>query len=119
MTTILLTGASRGIGAAAREALEARGCRVIGIAGGQAKCDLLVRELGFDAAVDYKAGNLRADLKAAAPDGIDQRIQDFTMKIRTLLLALSSTLLLAACANPPMSGAGAAPARNDAASTRR
>ena len=43
----------------------------MGIAGGAAKCDYVVKELGFDACVDYKAGRLDAALKAAAPDGVD------------------------------------------------
>ena len=48
-----------------------RGCRVVGIAGGQDKCDFVVKELGFDACLDYKSGDLRAALKAAAPKGVD------------------------------------------------
>ena len=48
-----------------------KGARVVGIAGGKMKCDYLVRELGFDASVDYKGGQLDADLKAACPNGID------------------------------------------------
>ena len=47
------------------------GCRVIGTAGGQGKCDWLVKELGFDAAVDYKAGGMFRALRAACPGGID------------------------------------------------
>jgi NADPH-dependent curcumin reductase CurA len=48
-----------------------KGCRAVGIAGGAAKCRHVVEELGFDACVDYKAGNLAADLKAALPGGVD------------------------------------------------
>ena len=48
-----------------------KGCRVVGIAGGPEKCAWLTGALGFDAAVDYKAGNLFKALKAAAPQGID------------------------------------------------
>jgi NADPH-dependent curcumin reductase CurA len=48
-----------------------KGCRAVGIAGGKAKCDYVVKELGFDACVDYKAGRLGDDLRAAAPKGID------------------------------------------------
>jgi len=43
----------------------------VGIAGGKAKCDYVVKELGFDACVDYKGGNLYEELKVACPDGID------------------------------------------------
>jgi hypothetical protein len=48
-----------------------KGCRAVGIAGGPEKCRYVKEELGFDACVDYKAGNLAADLRAAAPSGID------------------------------------------------
>ena len=47
-----------------------KGCRTIGIAGGEDKCRRLVDELGFDAAIDYKTADLRAELKAHAPDGV-------------------------------------------------
>ena len=48
-----------------------KGCRAVGIAGGPEKCRHVVEALGFDACVDYKAGNLHQDLKQACPDGID------------------------------------------------
>jgi NADPH-dependent curcumin reductase CurA len=48
-----------------------KGCRTVGIAGGAAKCALLTEELGFDKAVDYKAGDTLRALRAANPDGID------------------------------------------------
>jgi NADPH-dependent curcumin reductase CurA len=48
-----------------------RGCRTVGIAGGEEKCRWLVDELGFDAAIDYKRGELRAQLRERAPAGID------------------------------------------------
>ena len=47
------------------------GCRAVGIAGGEAKCSYVTDELGLDACVDYKAGNLEEDLKNACPNGID------------------------------------------------
>ena len=50
---------------------KVRGCRAVGIAGGQAKCEYVVQELGFDACVDYKAGHLVEALATAAPQGID------------------------------------------------
>ena len=48
-----------------------KGCRAIGIAGGPEKCRWLVDELGFDAAIDYKAGDLRSQLREHAPDRVD------------------------------------------------
>ena len=59
------------MGSVAGQIARIKGCRTIGIAGGQEKCRWLVEELGFDAAIDYKAGDLRAQLKAHAPEGVD------------------------------------------------
>jgi hypothetical protein len=47
------------------------GARAVGIAGGADKCRYVTDTLGFDACVDYKAGNLLRDLQAATPDGVD------------------------------------------------
>jgi NADPH-dependent curcumin reductase len=69
--TVVVSAASGAVGSVVGQLAKAMGCRAVGIAGGQAKCDYVVRELGFDACIDYKAGNLNADLKAAAPSGID------------------------------------------------
>ena len=69
--TILVSAASGAVGSAVGQLARLQGCRAVGIAGGPEKCAYVVNELGFDACVDYKAGNLAADLAAAAPDGID------------------------------------------------
>jgi len=69
--TVLVSAASGAVGSAVGQLAKLAGCRAVGIAGGQAKCDYVVRELGFDACVDYKAGNLKADLAAATPHGVD------------------------------------------------
>jgi NADPH-dependent curcumin reductase CurA len=69
--TIAVSAAAGAVGSVVGQLVKLRGCRAIGIAGGPEKCAHLVRDLGFDAAVDYKAGNLRKDLKAAVPKGID------------------------------------------------
>lgn len=69
--TVVVSAAAGSVGSLVGQIAKLQGCHVIGIAGGQAKCDLLTRELGFDAAVDYKAGSLFKSLKAAAPKGID------------------------------------------------
>jgi NADPH-dependent curcumin reductase CurA len=47
------------------------GCRVVGIAGGAEKCAWLVEEAGYDAAIDYKAGSLRQQIREACPRGVD------------------------------------------------
>jgi NADPH-dependent curcumin reductase CurA len=69
--TVVISGAAGSVGSVAGQIARIKGCRAIGIAGGQEKCRWLVEELGFDAAIDYKAGDLRAQLKAHAPNGVD------------------------------------------------
>jgi NADPH-dependent curcumin reductase CurA len=69
--TIVVSAASGAVGSVVGQLARERGCRAVGIAGGPEKCAYVVNELGFDACIDYKAGNLQADLKAATPDGID------------------------------------------------
>ena len=69
--TVVVSAASGAVGSVVGQLAKLRGCRVVGIAGGPVKCAYLVDELGFDACVDYKAGNLKADLADATPDGID------------------------------------------------
>jgi NADPH-dependent curcumin reductase CurA len=69
--TIAVSAASGAVGSVVGQLAKQQGCRVIGIAGGKAKCQLVVDSFGFDACIDYKAGNLFGDIKAAAPDGVD------------------------------------------------
>ena len=69
--TVVVSAASGAGGSVVGQLAKMRGCRTVGIAGGAEKCAYVVNELGFDACIDYKAGNLEADLKAATPDGID------------------------------------------------
>lgn len=69
--TIVVSAASGAVGSVVGQLAKLRGCRAVGIAGGKEKCDYVVNELGFDACIDYKAGNLLADLAAATPEGID------------------------------------------------
>jgi NADPH-dependent curcumin reductase len=69
--TLVVSAASGAVGQVVGQIGKIAGCRVVGIAGGAAKCDF-VRALGFDAAVDYKASkDLAGDLKSACPDGVD------------------------------------------------
>ncbi len=69
--TIVVSAASGAVGSVVGQLAKQAGCRAVGIAGGEQKCRYVVEELGFDACVDYKAGNLYRDLKAATPDGVD------------------------------------------------
>lgn len=69
--TLVITGAAGATGSVVGQIGKIAGCRVIGVAGGPDKCRWLVEELGFDAAVDYKAGHVRQQIKDLAPNGID------------------------------------------------
>lgn len=69
--TVVVSAAAGSVGVFVGQIAKALGCRAVGIAGGAEKCQWLVKELGFDAAVDYKAKSFRKDLAAAAPNGID------------------------------------------------
>ena len=69
--TVVVSAAAGSVGSLAGQIAKIKGCRVVGIAGGADKCQWLLTELGFDAAVDYKAGATFKALKAAAPRGID------------------------------------------------
>ena len=69
--TIVVSAASGAVGGVVGQLARIKGCRVVGIAGGKTKCDYVVNELGFDACIDYKAGNLLADLREHCPKGVD------------------------------------------------
>jgi NADPH-dependent curcumin reductase CurA len=69
--TLVVTGAAGATGSVVGQIGKIAGCKVIGVAGGPEKCKWLVDELGFDAAVDYKAGHVRRQVKEHAPGGID------------------------------------------------
>jgi len=69
--TLVVSAASGAVGSVVGQLGKIAGCRVVGIAGGKSKCDYVSNELGFDACVDYKSGNLLRDLKEACPKGID------------------------------------------------
>jgi NADPH-dependent curcumin reductase CurA len=69
--TVVVSGAAGAVGMTVGQIAKIRGCRVVGIAGGPQKCAYLVDELGFDAAIDYKAEKLPAALREHCPSGID------------------------------------------------
>ena len=69
--TVVVSGAAGAVGQTVGQLAKIKGCRVVGIAGGAAKCDWVVKELGFDACIDYKAGNVKAALKEHCPKGVD------------------------------------------------
>src|SRR5882757_2929992 len=69
--TVVVSGAAGSVGNVVGQIARIKGCRAVGIAGGPDKCRWLVEELGFDAAIDYKAGELRSQLKESTPDRVD------------------------------------------------
>ena len=69
--TVVVSGAAGAVGQTVGQLAKIKGCRVVGIAGGAAKCDWVVNELGFDACIDYKAGSVREGLKQHCPKGVD------------------------------------------------
>jgi NADPH-dependent curcumin reductase CurA len=71
--TVVISGAAGAVGQTVGQLAKIKGCRVVGIAGGAAKCEWVVKELGFDACIDYKAGPgaVREGLKAHCPKGVD------------------------------------------------
>jgi len=69
--TVLVSGAAGAVGTVAGQIAKLMGCRVVGTTSSADKCRWLVDELGFDAAVDYRTGNLHKALKEACPKGID------------------------------------------------
>lgn len=68
--TVVISGASGAVGSMAGQIAKLKGCRTVGIAGGARKCAFVQDELGFDACIDYKGGNLATALKEACPQGI-------------------------------------------------
>jgi hypothetical protein len=69
--TVVVSGAAGAVGTMVGQIAKVRGARVIGIAGGPAKCAMLTEELGFDAAIDYRAEDVRKALRHHAPNGVD------------------------------------------------
>jgi len=69
--TVVVSGAAGAVGQTVGQLAKIKGCRVVGIAGGPDKCRWVVDELGFDACIDYKSGNVRDGLKQHCPNGVD------------------------------------------------
>lgn len=69
--TVVVSGAAGAVGQTVGQLAKLKGCRVVGIAGGPAKCEWVVKELGFDACIDYKSGSVKDGLKQHCPSGVD------------------------------------------------
>jgi len=90
--TVVVSAATGAVGSAFAALAKARGCRVVGIAGGPEKCQYAVTELGFDACIDYKlhdnAGTLAKTIKAECPNGIDGYFENVGGMVLDALLPL-------------------------------
>jgi NADPH-dependent curcumin reductase CurA len=69
--TVVISGAAGAVGSVAGQIARLKGCRVVGIAGGEQKCRMLTQELGFDAVIDYKNEDVHEGLKRTCPSGVD------------------------------------------------
>jgi NADPH-dependent curcumin reductase CurA len=69
--TVVVSAAAGSVGHMVGQIARLKGCRVVGVAGSDEKCQILTKELGFDVAVNYKDPDFRAAFKAATPDRID------------------------------------------------
>ncbi len=69
--TVVVSGAAGAVGATVGQIAKIKRCRAVGIAGGAAKCRYLIDELGFDAAIDYKAEDVRKSLRTHCPNGVN------------------------------------------------
>jgi len=96
--TVVVSAASGAVGSLVGQIAKIQGCRAVGIAGGPEKCAYVTEQLGFDACIDYKAGNLADQLKAACPDGIDVNFENVGGDILdTILLQMNVFGRIALC----------------------
>ena len=100
--TVTVSAASGAVGSAFGALAKARGCRVVGIAGGKDKCDYVVKELGFDACIDYKEHkdylSLSKALRDACPKGIDGHFENVGgMVLDAVMLRTNAFARIAVC----------------------
>jgi NADPH-dependent curcumin reductase len=89
--TVVVSAAAGAVGSIAGQLAKRRGARVIGIAGGKAKCDWLTGELGFDGAIDYKNEDVGAALDRLCPNGIDVNFENVGGEIMNQVVARMNT----------------------------
>jgi NADPH-dependent curcumin reductase CurA len=98
--TVLVSAAAGAVGSIAGQIARIKGCRVVGTAGGAEKCDWLIRELGFDAAIDYKSADLRRSLRTACPQGIDVYFDNVGGEVlQTALFLMNERGRIVCCGN--------------------
>ncbi|GAC1316635.1 MAG: NADP-dependent oxidoreductase [Thermoleophilaceae bacterium] len=85
--TVVVSGAAGAVGASVGQIAKLKGARAVGIAGGPEKCRTLTEELGFDAAIDYKTGDVGDALRRSCPDGVDVYFDNVGGEILDAVLA--------------------------------
>ncbi|MFI4950519.1 MAG: NADP-dependent oxidoreductase [Caulobacterales bacterium] len=96
--TVVVSAAAGSVGSIVGQIARIKGCKVVGVAGGADKGRWLVDDLGFDAALDYKAGDLRRQMKETIPDGIDVYFDNTGGEIfETCLFAMKNFGRIACC----------------------
>lgn len=86
--TVVVSAAAGAVGSVVGQLAKIHGCRAVGIAGGKDKCDYVVRELGFDACVDYRSPDFESALRAAAPKGVDVSFENVGGAVMDTVLTL-------------------------------
>jgi len=86
--TLVVSAAAGATGSIAGQIGKIRGCRVVGIAGTDEKCNWVTKELGFDAAINYKHADWREKLAAAVPNGLDIDFENVGGEIMSEVLGL-------------------------------
>ena len=89
--TVVVSAASGAVGAVAGQIAKLKKCRAVGIAGSREKCDYIVEELGFDAAVNYRTEDLDAELARTCPAGIDVYFDNVGGSILDVVMAQINT----------------------------
>ncbi|MCX6511814.1 MAG: NADP-dependent oxidoreductase [Actinobacteria bacterium] len=92
---VVVSGAAGATGSIAGQVAKSLGARVIGIAGGPEKCALLTEQVGFDAAIDYRAGSVAQQIRELAPKGIDAYFDNVGGEI--LEACLANLKMIALC----------------------
>lgn len=86
--TVVVSAASGAVGQVVGQIAKMKGCRVVGVAGAEDKCDYVVSEYGFDACVNYKDEDFEEQLAAACPDGIDVYFENVGGKVFEAVMTL-------------------------------
>ena len=86
--TVVVSAASGGVGQAAGQIARIKGCRTVGVAGAEEKCNFVVDDLGFDACVSHLSETFAHDLRAACPDGVDIYFENVGGKVFEAVLPL-------------------------------